>query len=206
GQHGAIEEKERRRGERRQTVSLGDGQILGHHFAQHYVKETDGQEGEEEAPAVKVGGDERRVQRRGQPHQNVVDGVLAGPPQAKAGQGDTHLGHGKQTARVGWQIERRLRAGIAFRGHLAEPRMAHREQRHLGARKEAVDDDQQYDEQQANGRFVHRFRNYSSENSNQTPGNASFAGNQVTPLRRWAHSRVSAGGRPFFVAPPRGGL
>src|ERR1017187_2183562 len=101
GQHGAIEEQEQRSGERGQPVSLGDGQILGHYFAQHHVEKTDGEKGEEEAQAVKVGGDDRRVQGRGQPDQNVVDGVLAGPPQAETGQGDTHLGHGKQTARVG---------------------------------------------------------------------------------------------------------
>ena len=142
GQHGAIEEQEWGRAERRQTVGLGDGQVLGNYFAQHHVKETDGQEGNEEAEAVKVSGEERRVQGRNQPDQNVVDGVLAGPPQAEAGQRHTYLGHRQETPRIGQKIERRLRAGIAFRGHLAEPRMTHRKQRNLSAREEAVDGDE----------------------------------------------------------------
>src|ERR1035438_1354914 len=64
GQHGAVEEEEQRSGQRGQPVGLGDGQILGHHLAEHHVKETDGQEGEEEAKSVEIPGDARRVQRR----------------------------------------------------------------------------------------------------------------------------------------------
>ena len=91
----------------------------------------------------------RRAQRREHPNQNAVDGIFARPSQAKTGQGHSHLGHGKQTSRVGQKIERRLRARITLRGHLAQARMTHREQRHLGPREEAVDGDEQNDEQQS---------------------------------------------------------
>ena len=89
------------------------------------------------------------LQRREHPDQNAVDRIFARPPQAKTGQGHSYLGHGKQTSGVGQKIECRLRAGITLRGHLAQPRMTHREQRHLCSRKEAVDGDEQNDEQQA---------------------------------------------------------
>ena len=61
-----------------------------------------------------------------QPGQNVVDGVLAGPPQAETGERHADLGYGQQAAGIGQKIERRLGAGIALGGHLAEARMAHR--------------------------------------------------------------------------------
>ncbi len=48
-EHGAIEEQERRSGERGQAVGLGHRQVLGHNFAQHHVQETNGEEGEKKA-------------------------------------------------------------------------------------------------------------------------------------------------------------
>src|ERR1035441_8792799 len=80
-------------------------------------------------------------------------------------------------------------------------RMTHRKQRHLGAREEAVDGDEQYDGQQANGRFGHRLRNYSSGNSNRIVRQSSTEVTQLryvcgrTPEFSWERALCFLGGR-----------
>ena len=123
------------------------------------------------------------------------------PSPGQTRQRHAYLGHGKQPSGIGQKVERRLRAGIAFLRHLAQARMPHREQRHFRAREKAVDGDEQNDEQKTNGRFGHRLRNYSIGNSNQIARGSSYIGNQLTPLRRWALSKVSREGAHFFCCP-----
>ncbi len=155
-QRGAIEDEERGSGQRGQAVGLGDGQILGHDLAQHHMEKADCEEGDKEAESVKKFRGDRRVPGRQQPGENAINRVFARPSQAETGKGHTYLGHRKQAPGIGQEVERRLRAGIALRGHLAQPGMPHRKQRHLGAREEAVDGDEQNDDQQANGSIGHR--------------------------------------------------
>jgi hypothetical protein len=102
-------------------------------------------------------------------------------PRGGAGQDHAHLGGGKPAARVGKQMESRLRAGSTFRGHLVRVRMARRDRRRPGARIEAVDRDERYDDRQADGRLVHRLRNHSIGNSNKAPGNGSLLATGLYP-------------------------
>ena len=49
-----------------------------------------------------------------------------------------------------------LRAGMALFRHLAQPRMAHRKQRHLRGGEKAVHRDENRDQQEAKGRVTHK--------------------------------------------------
>jgi hypothetical protein len=44
---------------------------------------------------------------------------------------------------MGQQVQRRLRSGLPVRRHLAQAGRAHREQRHLRSREEAIHGDEQ---------------------------------------------------------------
>ncbi len=97
-----------------------------------------------------------------QTDENPVEGVLPGPTQAQAGQGDADLRHREQAPGVGEQAERGLGAGLPLLRHLPEPRVAHGKQCHFSAREEAVDGDQQNHQQYAKWGVGHVIPNHSS--------------------------------------------
>ncbi len=70
--------------------------------------------------------------------QQAIQGVFAGPTQAKTGQRNAELGDRKQTPRIGQQTERALRAGLPLRGEFAQTRLAHRNEGNFRRRKESV--------------------------------------------------------------------
>ena len=63
-----------------------------------------------------------------------------------ANDGDADLHGREKAAGVALQLERHLRAGAAQIGGVLQPRLARRDDRHLGKREEAVDENEQKDD------------------------------------------------------------
>src|SRR5215469_732442 len=89
--------------------------------------------------------------------QPLAQGGLSKGAGEDRNQGDADLHGREKSRRIGFQLDRRLSAWVTGLGERYQARLARRDERDLGHRKDAVDEDQQEDDREVQGQHRNRL-------------------------------------------------